>query len=443
MNCFRMTRDGSLDMKYLRVCAVYRLLDRRRIDKARALELLAQRHSPKEMTTLKATVEIWLSGPLSDNGRRTREIFQAPLIWSSNFTLYGRQYETRVATSVKAANEWLASHSEWGAIGQDAEGVHMAQIADRGTAPDPEPAVPASAIETTTDAVIITGKTYPLRRELRATGAIFDRGELGYVARADNARALAIAEAHGLAVTPYEASELQLTPATGERLRAIRQDRQDRRHDRLLKRADAADRRADKASKRISTHEKDFLRLCEPVKIGHHSQRRHEKLIKRAQDAFFAEGAERLKAQKLRNSAEWIAPAAIKGDAEARRQAKRDAVAGLFAIGDTVACIMFGQGVITRINAKTFTVTHSTRGFTFKLDKGAATLVTKGTGKADLPAHKFKVGDLVTATRGFGVYHGVIARRTSRGYSVEYTTERLKQKQRCTFSENALTLRTE
>lgn len=67
MNLFRCgTEDGSLDRKYLRVCSVYRLLRKKIINKSRALELLAQRHSPTEMKTLRGTVELWLSGPLAD-----------------------------------------------------------------------------------------------------------------------------------------------------------------------------------------------------------------------------------------------------------------------------------------------------------------------------------------------------------------------------------------
>ncbi len=65
MNLFRCgTPDGSLDRKYLRVCSVYQLLKKQRIGKARALELVAQRHAPWEMKSLRGTVEIWLNGPL-------------------------------------------------------------------------------------------------------------------------------------------------------------------------------------------------------------------------------------------------------------------------------------------------------------------------------------------------------------------------------------------
>lgn len=63
MNLFRQTPDRSLDRKYLRVCAVYRLMRRGLIGRARALELLAQKHSESEMRALRATVELWLAHP--------------------------------------------------------------------------------------------------------------------------------------------------------------------------------------------------------------------------------------------------------------------------------------------------------------------------------------------------------------------------------------------
>lgn len=50
---------GKWNHKYIRIGAVYRLLRKQVIGKARALELLAERHSPAEMKTLRATVELW------------------------------------------------------------------------------------------------------------------------------------------------------------------------------------------------------------------------------------------------------------------------------------------------------------------------------------------------------------------------------------------------
>jgi len=74
MNLFRTPKWDSearewtrpLDLKYLRICSVYRLLKHRKIDKARAMELLSQRHNSKEMKSLAGTVECWLTN--SDRG---------------------------------------------------------------------------------------------------------------------------------------------------------------------------------------------------------------------------------------------------------------------------------------------------------------------------------------------------------------------------------------
>lgn len=66
LNLYRQTKDGSLDRKYLRVCAVYRLLRKKIIGQARALELLAQRHSKKEMIALRGLVDLWRAHPIKE-----------------------------------------------------------------------------------------------------------------------------------------------------------------------------------------------------------------------------------------------------------------------------------------------------------------------------------------------------------------------------------------
>lgn len=63
-NAFR--HNDALDRKYLRVCAVYRLLAKHVIGQARALELLAQRHTAAEMALLRRTVECWRAYPIKD-----------------------------------------------------------------------------------------------------------------------------------------------------------------------------------------------------------------------------------------------------------------------------------------------------------------------------------------------------------------------------------------
>ena len=67
MNVFRCTPDRSLDLEYLRICAIYKLLKIGRIGKSEAIELSHRRIRgvPKKYPGwLTPTIELWLSGPL-------------------------------------------------------------------------------------------------------------------------------------------------------------------------------------------------------------------------------------------------------------------------------------------------------------------------------------------------------------------------------------------
>lgn len=150
-------------------------------------------------------------------------------------------------------------------------------------------------------AYLVTGKTYPVRRELRAAGGLWSRDQMGYLFRVeDMARAAPVIERARLGAGELEIADDAFEPLAGEALRAYRQDRQERRRQRLLKRADAADKRAQTARNRIAPHEREFLALGEPVKIGHHSARRHRKLIERADKAFMNAGQALAEAESLR-----------------------------------------------------------------------------------------------------------------------------------------------
>lgn len=61
--------NGIRNKKYLRVCAVYRLLKKEIINRQQAMKFLAERHSQKEMKILKGTVEQWFQYSLSHLAR--------------------------------------------------------------------------------------------------------------------------------------------------------------------------------------------------------------------------------------------------------------------------------------------------------------------------------------------------------------------------------------
>ncbi|KAF2989307.1 DUF3560 domain-containing protein (plasmid) [Methylocystis sp. MJC1] len=285
-------------------------------------------------------------------------------------------------------------------------------------------------------AYLVTGKTYPVRRELRAAGGLWSRDRMGYLFRVeDMARAAPLIERARLGAGELEIADDAFEPLTGEALRAYRQDRQERRRLRLLKRADAADKRAQTAHNRIAPHEREFLALGEPVKLGHHSARRHRKLIERADKAFMNAGQALAEAESLRRSAETLAPVRVKGDAETRRQIERYANAAAIGVGDTIKDPIFGEGVVVSANPKTFTVNYTGRGFSQTIDKSWATLVAKGSPE-NIPEPKFKAGQKVIAKRLAATFEGVIKRVTRRGYRVQYEINGRPYSD--TFSEGAL-----
>lgn len=292
-----------------------------------------------------------------------------------------------------------------------------------------------------TGAYLVTGKTYQNRRALRALGAVWQIGRAGFTALRATEPGYAlpldkIDEARRLEGLTFELAEFignPFAPLSPDELRDYRQARIDRRAARLLTQADAADRRADEARNRIKPHERDFLSLHEPVKRGHHSQRRHENLIARANKSFEDAGRESHNAAQLRRRAENLQGARVAGDAERERQEARAAARDAIEIGDHVKCIIMGAGIVSKVHKVTMLVTRAD-GHTFKAAPEHLTLIAKGEGKApDAPARLFKAGDAALWHR-----HGaankahckpfpvVILRATPRGYSVMYSLPGIK-----------------
>ncbi len=274
-------------------------------------------------------------------------------------------------------------------------------------------------------ALLITGDTYPNRRALRALGGVWQAEEKGYaLALEKRAEAEAL---QGLEVQEAVFFNDPFKPLTPDELRAYRQDRQDRRADRLRARAALADARAAKASNKISAGERDFLGLMEPVKVGHHSERRHRKLLQRSWNSFMEAGKEAHYADQLRRRADWLQPARVAGDAARERQEANDAARAQFAIGDTVKDIILGLGVVFRINAKTLTIRFNSGG-TYPREPRDLALIEKGTGAMSKPERLFKAGDAVLwHQHGKGnvppckPVKATVQRATPKGYSVTYT----------------------
>jgi len=243
------------------------------------------------------------------------------------------------------------------------------------------------------ECLLVTGKTYEHRRTLRGMGGLFDYEEKGYwlpVSKLDEAKALS-----GVACEIVERDTDPLAPMTPDQLREYRQAKIDRKRARLIDRADRAAARSDKAYNKISPHEREFLRLGEPVKIGHHSEGRHRRLIERVDSAMEKSCKEAAYASELRQRANWMMDAQVKGDAERRRDAKRAAVLSQIAVGDTVHDLTFGDCLLVKIYDKSASI-QAKDGNRHSVPIHWLKLVAKGTGevpKEAKPVRKFKKGD--------------------------------------------------
>lgn len=120
----------------------------------------------------------------------------------------------------------------------------------------------------------ITWNTYPFKRELYKSGCRFDYEKKAYIWPDTNEirvfcenRKLEITEIADIDI--WEEFEVQQ-----QNLRA------EKRAEKYRKRAENYNEKADQTD--ISQQERDFLLLWEPIKVGHHSERRHRKLIEKS-----------------------------------------------------------------------------------------------------------------------------------------------------------------
>jgi hypothetical protein len=102
----------------------------------------------------------------------------------------------------------------------------------------------------------------------------------------------------------------------------------------------------------------DFLALGEPIKIGHHSQRRHERLYERQENMLRTVVELQDKAKLYRQRADNLELFANtnKGDAERKRQAKRNESDERVKIGDLIDTVLYGLRELIKINKKTYTI---------------------------------------------------------------------------------------
>lgn len=131
---------------------------------------------------------------------------------------------------------------------------------------------------------------------------------------------------------------------------------------------------AEKKELKLREMEKQHLNFLnnfdwtEPIKIGHHSQRKHEKMFEKRESQMRKIVEMSLSISRMREKAENLDLFASrnKGDADRKRQALREDNDTKVKVGDIVKTV-YGMREILKINKKTYTLKGEIKNFT--LDK--------------------------------------------------------------------------
>lgn len=135
------------------------------------------------------------------------------------------------------------------------------------------------------DAVLVTGDTYPHRRELARIGGRWSRDRAGYLFGTDQLNVVlnAWAELDGLSYTNVEVDPSELAPQTYADKRAARSERHERRAARYDARAEGRERKGNEVAGQLAGDPmyNDYGIFTEPIKVGHHSEGRHRRAKER------------------------------------------------------------------------------------------------------------------------------------------------------------------
>lgn len=155
-----------------------------------------------------------------------------------------------------------------------------------------------------------------------------------------------------------------------EEIRTQRQEKLDRKVARLRKYADSRDSKAETQMSSFNMYRKDLSWLTQPnipTAAGRAFARSRQRVI----DRYDAGMRLSIEADDMRSKAEWLEKqgAVVKGDAERKRQAKREEIDALVNIGDIVHHFLYDDVEILKKNVKTFTVKVIRSGSVFTVEK--------------------------------------------------------------------------
>jgi len=149
-------------------------------------------------------------------------------------------------------------------------------------------------------------------------------------------------------------------PTNTEEIRTFRQAKADRKADRREKWAESAERKSIQYN-RESQKMMSVIPMGQPILIGHHSEKRDRNYRQRAWDKMEKAVEFTDKAQYHRDKAENLRNVRVAGDAERRRQAKREHLDTLISKGSMVHDAVFGIGEVIGIYKKSYRIKFTSK----------------------------------------------------------------------------------
>lgn len=213
------------------------------------------------------------------------------------------------------------------------------------------------------DVVLVIGQTFVYRRELRRLGAKWNSEEGGWVVPLVQKKSIEeLAEGKHWTLSEIKVNPVALETPTGDRLRAIRQAKLDRKVERIRAHAERLQKEAGGKMAAFEEYRHDIAFVTQPGHIPFREKvmRRYEKGLEMVSEAL-----------ELEKKADWLerGRARIAGDAERARQAKRDELDKLVSVGSRVYDFSFGEGTVVKVNKKSYSVKYDRSGSTCARDK--------------------------------------------------------------------------
>jgi len=201
-------------------------------------------------------------------------------------------------------------------------------------------------------AVLLEGKTYIHKSNIKRIGGKWQPDALGWVVPLINSpKALELASTHNLKYSIIDVDPEDLETPTGERLRAIRQTRINKRASNMRTKADKLEREATDKQAKMNAYHGDISFFSQPANANSSFSKYRSRIC----ESWFKGCGLQVEADNLREQADDLTahPAVIKGDKKNKDVVKRQEIDKKLKLGDQVLTLIYGAGLVVKINPKT------------------------------------------------------------------------------------------